>query len=211
MILFSCRAAAFAAIIAGCVLFLARHADACACCTDAGAYHVTTDAPLDDFKRFGIERLRFDSLAQLYLTEAGEDAVKGLSSISATNTVEVVHEPKQWRFTFRTEDHRTGSLTLPIPAKMGTFAADLHEGEHGGLGPALYKEWRFQGSAKGNGIFEAGFAAPARYTLILQGRGNGCDSESDFHHWRLEISGRKASYAFFGKLVPEGTPADTGP
>jgi len=37
--------------------------------------------------------------------------------------------------------------------------------------------------------------------LIFQGRGNRCDNAEDFTHWRLEISGKKTSYAFFGELA----------
>ncbi len=102
---------------------------------------------------------------------------------------------------------RTGTLSLPLPARMTRFSADLHDSQDRGLGPVLYKEWRCAGVAKGNGIFEKGFTAPARYTLIFQGRGNRCDNAEDFTHWRLEISGAKASYAFFGKLLHETAPA----
>ena len=99
---------------------------------------------------------------------------------------------------------------------MTRFSADLHDSEDRKQGPILYKEWRCAGVAKGDGIFEKGFTAPARYTLIFQGRGNRCDNGEDFTHWRLEISGAKASYAFFGKLLNETAPAvsddtDEGP
>ena len=65
--------------------------------------------------------------------------------------------------------------------------------------------WRFEGVASGDGIFKSGFTALARYTLVFQGGGNSCDSATDFTHWRLEISGGKASYAFFGELVSDAT------
>jgi hypothetical protein len=175
---------------------------ACACCTDPGEYRLEANRAVGDHERAELEGMRFASAAQLYLTDAGEDIVKGLSSISQENAVSAVVDSKQWRLTFRAEDGKTGVLTLPVPSKMTAFAADTHDGEEG-ASPRLYKEWRFEGVAKGDGIFQAGFAAPARYTLVFQGRGNRCDSGDDFTHWRLEISGRKAKFAFFGSLVTE--------
>lgn len=65
----------------------------------------------------------------------------------------------------------------------------------------LYKEWRFQGAVKGDGVFNHGLMAPAKYFLVFQGRGNNCDNAEDFTHWRLEITGRKARYAFYGALA----------
>ncbi|MGI8641023.1 MAG: hypothetical protein ACR2MG_13900 [Pyrinomonadaceae bacterium] len=67
--------------------------------------------------------------------------------------------------------------------------------------PLLYKEWRFKGNVQiGNGFFQTSIVQPTTYFLVLQGRGNGCDNPEDFTHWRLEIAGKKASYAFFGEL-----------
>jgi hypothetical protein len=104
--------------------------------------------------------------------------------------------------TFRSKDGKVGTLTLPFPPAMTVYAADIHDGRKStGSAPLLYKEWRFEGPPKGDGIFQEGLAAPARYTLIFQGRGNRCHNSEDFTHWRLSISGDKARYAFFGKLV----------
>lgn len=176
---------------------------ACACCTDPGEYRLKTNQPIGDYERTQLGGMKFASEAQLYLTDAGEDEVKGLSSIFQQNAVTAVVEAKQWRMTFRTEEGKTGVLTLPLPRTMTAFAVDIHDEEEG-ESPRLYKEWRFEGSARGDGIFQAGFAAPVRYTLVFQGRGNRCDNGEDFTHWRLEVSGKKASYAFFGELVAEG-------
>lgn len=173
---------------------------ACACCTDPGEYRLKTNHRVGESERAQLDGMKFASAAQLYLTDAGEEVVKGLSSISETNGVTAVLEPKRWRLTFRAEDGQSGVLTLPVPSKMTTLAADIHD-EEAGKSPRLYKEWRFEGVATGDGIFRAGFAAPARYTLVFQGRGNRCDNGEDFTHWRLEVSGKKASYAFFGDLV----------
>jgi hypothetical protein len=53
----------------------------------------------------------------------------------------------------------------------------------------------------GTGLFKAGIVNPPTYFLVFQGRGNGCDNAGDFSNWRLEINGRRAQYAFFGKLT----------
>lgn len=85
---------------------------------------------------------------------------------------------------------------------MWNHSADIHDGKlSAGGGPLLYKEWRLEGEIKGNGIFKNGTAAPATYVLVLQGRGNGCDNAEDFAHWRLQVRGEQADYAFYGKLA----------
>jgi len=194
---------------AGLMVALTIDAFACACCADEGEYTYSPNARISDYQRAQFDGMKFGPAARLYLTDAGEDAVKGLASITPENTVSVVIEPKLWRLTFRSADGKTGILTLAIPAKITTLAADLHDSEDLRLGPSLYKEWRCEGVAKGDGIFQKGFAAPARYTLIFQGRGNRCDSGSDFTHWRVEISGAKASYAFFGELLSDAAPDES--
>ena len=192
----------------GGALFLSSvpDASACACCADPGYYVLETGKPIGSYRLDLVRGMKFGSTAQLYLTDAGEEEVKGIASISQNNGLSATLESKQWRLTFRAEDGKTGVLTLPLPSKMTALAADIHEeGTSEGGGPVLYKEWRFEGSATGDGIFQAGFASPARYTLIFQGRGNKCDNGEDFTHWRLEISGKKAAYSFFGELVADNS------
>jgi hypothetical protein len=85
---------------------------------------------------------------------------------------------------------------LPVPAKLGTFRVDPRDGrKSAGGGPLLYKEWRWDGVPKAEGIFLKG---AQRYSLVFQGHGNRCDDYSDFSHWRLEVTGRNISYALFG-------------
>ena len=57
--------------------------------------------------------------------------------------------------------------------------------------------WKTYG---GGGFFKSGIVRPTKYTLIFQGRGNNCDNAGDFTNWRLAINGKKASYAFYGKM-----------
>jgi len=181
-----------------------REARACACCSDRGTWRLQSNEAISGYVLEQIEGIKFGSAAQLFLVDGPdpEDQIKGLANISNSYAVTAVAEPKQWRLKFRAEDGKSGELILALPSKVATFAVDIHNGETNTAGqPLLYKEWRLQGRATGDEMFKEGFAAPARYTLIFQGRGNSCDVTNDFTHWRLEISGKKAAYAFFGELA----------
>jgi hypothetical protein len=177
---------------------------ACACCSDRGAHIVEAAAPLTGYMLEQMNGMEFASTAQLFLVDGPdiEEQVKGLASTSETYFISSATEAKQWRLKFRTENGKSGELILPLPQKVERFVVDIHNGEANAAGqPLLYKEWRLEGRATGDGMFKEGFAAPARYTLIFQGRGNSCDNADDFTHWRLEIAGKKAAYAFFGELA----------
>ncbi|HQU85672.1 MAG TPA: hypothetical protein PKY59_21230 [Pyrinomonadaceae bacterium] len=184
---------------------------ACACCAERGEYRISTSKP-SDYDIDLLSQMKYSESAELYTNEAGFDAIKGLNSIkkgyedfdwsssndyfSLTNSFAA----KTWKFTFKTKDGKNGVLTLPMPTQMVEFATDTHENE-GTAEPVLYKEWRFKGTVQsGNGFFSAGIAKPTTYFLVLQGRGNNCNNAEDFSHWRLEINGKKANYAFFGKM-----------
>jgi hypothetical protein len=186
---------------------------ACACCAEKGTYRIRTAKPTE-YETELLKSMRFGNAAELFMTEAGFDIIKGLKSIekdydsmdfsrveeffSLTNSFAA----KTWRFNFKTATGKTGALVLPMPAQMLSFTADIHDGEtSGGGGPLLYKEWRFKGNVQsGVGFFGASIARPTTYFLVLQGRGNGCDNAEDFKNWRLEITGKNADYAFFGKM-----------
>ena len=180
-------------------------ARACACCPDRGTWKLEPNEPLSGYVLDQIKDIKFGSAAQLFTIDGPdvEDQVKGLATFSEDSyAVTAVTEPKQWRLKFRSADGKTGELILPWPSKVATFAVDIHNGESNYVGqPLLYKEWRLEGRATGNEMFKEGFAAPARYTLIFQGRGGRCDATDDFTYWRLEISGKKAAYAFYGELA----------
>ena len=173
---------------------------ACACCSTPGHYHSgATD--LDEYPLTELKRMRFARTASLVLTEAGleEDAV-GIEQPKESYSIQTAFAGNTWRLTFRSGAN-TGTLELPLPHKMWSHSADIHDGNRsGGGGPSLYKEWRVEGDVKGSGVFRNGTAQPAKYVLVLQGRGNACDNAEDFRHWRLEVDGEKARYAFFGML-----------
>lgn len=190
------------------VAFLPLKALACACCAEPGEYNISTVKP-DQYKLGLLGEMKFDEAAELYLNAGGFDDVKGLNSIKASYEANEstdffslgnVFAAKTWKFNFKTKDGKTGTLNLPLPAQMLSFKADIHDSAEG-TEVMLYKEWRFKGTVQsGNGFFASGITKPTTYFLVLQGRGNNCDNAEDFNHWRLEITGKNANYAFFGKL-----------
>ena len=195
------RRTLFGLALAACVLLLPAPALACACCSNTGDYYTGFSKP-SAYELSLLERVRFGGTAHLYLTEADmEESARGLAHRAESYTLKGSLVGKAWRLEFR-DGNKTGTLTLPLPPKMSSYTADTHDGRTSpGGGPLLYKEWRFEGRAAGTGIFRAGVVAPTRYLLVLQGRGNGCQDAGDFTHWRLRVNGRKADYAFYGRLA----------
>ena len=156
----------------------------------------------DEFKLSVIKRIRFGTKADLWTGEAdAEVAAQGLTHPADSYSLTGSLVGNVWKLTFRNGDE-SGTLDLPLPAKMLRFAADIH-GELAKPGypePLLYKEWRFEGEVKGTGVFKAGITAGTKYLLVFQGRGNSCDGAEDFRHWQLKITGKKADYSFYGEL-----------
>ena len=191
----------FALALLASVLLLPARAWACACCSNEGDYYVSTSKP-GEYELSVARQLRFGPTANLYMTEGEmEDLAKGITQPSEKYTLGGSLVGGAWKLTFR-DGNKTGTLSLPLPLRMTSYTADIHDGQtSGGGGPLLYKEWRFEVQASGTGIFRSGMAAPTKYLLVLQGRGNACHNAEDFKHWRLQISGRKTSYAFYGELA----------
>lgn len=181
------------------VFSLPNVALACACCAEPGEYRISYSKPSGT--ELGLlKRMRFGNTATLYTdAQEMEENAKGITNPSETYTLTGSLVGNRFSLTFR-DGNKNGTLSLPLPAKMLSYGADIHDGS-GSIEPRLYKEWRFEGLAKGTGFFSAGIAGPTKYFLVLQGRGNNCDNAEDFTHWRLEITGRKASYAFYGELA----------
>jgi len=201
----------FAVVI--CLNAFAVSALACACCAEEGTYVIRTGKPGENEYAI-LEAMKFDRKTKIFMTEAGFETIKGLGAIedeydyekSPTwdGSLDLVNQfiNKTWKFTVKTPGGKTGTLTLPAPVQMVQFKVDIHDSSNTGLGPNLYKEFRFKGLVQsGTGFFRAGIAKPTTYFLVFQGRGNLCDDVSDFTHWHLEIDGKKASYAFNGKLL----------
>ena len=199
-----------AAVSLFCLLAASSSAFACACCAEHGAYSLWTGTP-DSYRLGLLKDMRFGKTAELYMTEAAFDSIRGLGSIEKemssgdlTGDLSLVDAftNNTWRIVIKTPGGKSGTLVLPRPSKMSIFKVDTHEVEVGQGEAKLYKEFRFNGTVgSGNGFFKSSIVKPTTYSLVFQGRGNDCDNASDFSHWHLEIKGSKASYAFFGKLA----------
>ncbi len=184
------------------LLLLPSRVWACACCAYPGEYQIDYKKP-DAYKLSLMKRMRFGTTADRFVSDAEPDErPKGLAHPAESYSLSGSLVGNVWKLTFRNGDE-SGTLNLPLPAKMFRYAADIHDGQTIGgdsRKPLLYKEWRFEGEVNGTGFFKAGIVARTKYFLVLQGRGNSCDTAKDFTHWRLKITGNKADYGFYGEL-----------
>jgi hypothetical protein len=174
---------------------------ACACCSDDGEYRLGFRKP-SEYQLGQLQEIRFGKTAHLIETQANVDEeIKSPSHQADSYSVSGSFAGNFWKLAFR-DGNESGTLTLPLPVKMWSYAVDTHDGQKSpGGGPMLYKEWRFEGRVSGTGFFTKGIIVPTRYSLVFQGRGNRCEEAGSFTHWRLEIIGRKARYAFYGELA----------
>lgn len=179
----------------------APQAEACACCTDTGQRYVGVER-FDARLREEIGRLRFLAEAELYTGQAEPSDIKGIANPSQKYEVHVAQEERRWVFAFRDGKGRSGTLTLAMPDTVSVFSVDPRNDEReGGTGPALYKEWKVTSPAAGGGIFAPGLGKGQRLTLVLHAHGNSCTSADMASHWTLMLSGPKARYHLFGKMV----------
>ena len=194
------------------------NAFACACCAEPGTYYLRTSKP-DSFYLGLLNEFTFAPKANLYITEAGFDMIRGLDPIKAEDEATEVSITEDfnlaaafvnnnaWRFTFKSPGGKIGSLMLLMPAQMVSFKVDTHDEDGRPNGPLLYKEFRFKGSVgSATGFTRSGIVKGTTFFLVFQGRGNGCDEVQNFKDWRLEIDGPRASYAFYGKLSSADKP-----
>lgn len=184
---------------------------ACACCSEEGQYVAEENGKASDVQTAEMAHLKFGPTVALYVGAGDKDDVKGITTPAYQYSLAATFESDtDWRFSFRDEEGKTGTLWVPIKAaKVSIQKLDVHDGtKSAGGGPSLYKEWKFRGRVRGDGIFKAGVNASAEATLILQGRGNNCDAASDFTHWRLEVAGAKAKFAFVGELTSDDQAGD---
>lgn len=190
----------FSALLLSGGLLLPRSVHACACCAEPGTYLIHTAVP-DAYVQSVLKVLKTEGPASLYYTAAGDDGIKGLGPADPYR-VRYSFAVRRWTLLFTDGKGRKGNLYLGLPARMVQYKVDQHENGNDTPGQmiVLYKEWRFEGSISGDGIFATGLPRPAKYFFVLQGRGNMCDEAGNFTHWRLQVNGSKASYAFYGKL-----------
>lgn len=188
------------------ILFAPTDAFACACCADPGFYKIGVQKP-GSFEVDELKKLKFQD-AQIYSNAGFPDNINGLDPISERYKVSASVNAYEWNFTLKDKNGKEGTLELKMPKSFVDFAVDTRNGEKGGAGSVvLYKEWRFKYKVnEGTGIFQNGIKGKAEYFLVLQGKGNACNSAEDFTHWRLEITGKHANYAFFGDLHTNSSP-----
>lgn len=180
-------------------LSLPSAALACACCAEPGDWFERSEqVGASELGELG--NLKFSPAAKTFMTAAGEDGVKGITSVAENYTLSVAQTGRRWTFTFRDGRRANGTLSLAIPLTAESFGTDLHDPATTDAGPMLYKEWRFAGRVDGTGIFKKGITPNTKFRLILQGRGNNCRSSDDFKNWILQVNGPRASYAFYGTL-----------
>lgn len=191
-----------------CLLFVSSSTLACACCAEHGTYDLST-VGIDSYKLGLLKEIKFDKTFELYMTEAGFDNIRGLSSIEADfKAIDVDHfdlvdtfTNNAWTMKITSPGGKAGTLVLPRPSSVTIFRVDQHKPESGEGETVLYKEFRLTGTVRsGSGFLRSSIVSPTSYTLVFQGIGNMCDSSSDFTHWHLDVKGAKAKYSFFGKL-----------
>jgi hypothetical protein len=175
---------------------------ACACCTEPGQYFLG-EQELNEYRMGILQEVRFLT-ADLFgpepygisLDKLGEDNIEFVTS--------GLLERKTWNFSFKSLNGEAGSLILSMPVNLTEYMADTHDESikatpH--IGPVLYKELRFKSKVKNaTGFFQEGIDNDTEYFLVLQGRGHSCANAEDYTHWRLEVSGENADYAFWGRL-----------
>ncbi len=188
------------------ILSLSDSAFACACCSERG-YRSMQVSALTPYQRDLLKDMKMADSAEIYLDAGGYEEIKGLAELNkefndgGLESLDLISSylNNSWKITIKTPAGKTGTLTLPRPAKITVFKVDLFEKAEGD--PLLYKEFSFSGNVgSGTGAFKAGIAPATKYNLVFSGRGNFCDNAEDFSNWRLEVIGTKASYSFFGKM-----------
>ena len=187
-------------------LMVSGSALACACCAEHG-YRSLRVETLDSYTLGLLKDMNMDETAELYTDASGFESIRGLSELGKeynageADKLDLVDSflNNTWKITIKSPAGKTGTLVLPRPAKATVYKADQFENPTGEA--TLYKEFIFNGTVRsGSGMFKSGIVKPTTYTLVFQGKGNMCDNAEDFTHWRLELNGAKADYAFFGKI-----------
>ncbi|MEQ1923386.1 MAG: hypothetical protein ABL952_12840 [Pyrinomonadaceae bacterium] len=199
-------------LIAACAAVAAGSTPFCACCAEPGTYSVSTGR-LSKYELDLLKDMKFGPAAELYTTPASFDDIKGIAAVikefETTSSSELglvdAFTGSTWTLQFMTGGELKGSLVLPRPTLMTSRSVHIPDNTSTSPNVFLYKEWIFNGTIRsGTGFFRRDITKPTKYTLIFQGHGNNCTNAEDFTNWRLQITGAKAAYAFFGKMKADG-------
>ena len=180
------------------LLIAAPPAFACACCTNTAWRYVEIEK-LESAKLTEITQIKFARDAKLKLGE-GDEGIKGLDNAEEGFKLSVLQHTDRWIFSLKDAKGRGGNLTLALPKIISIFEVDPRDGKDTGHGPALYKEWKLNTNASGDGIFRATTGGSQKMTLVLHGRGGGCTDAGHFSHWSLLVYGPADKYTFYGDL-----------
>ena len=153
-----------------------------------------------------LERIIFAKPAKLATGAADATRrIRGVPDAGENYEVTVTRGGERMSFAFRDETGRAGTLSFLMPATIGVFEVDPRGGnKDSGSGPTLYKEWRVNAYASGDGLFKAAVNRNTRATLILHGRGNACTSSDQFTDWTLQVIGPAGNFTLYGKLDSAG-------
>lgn len=184
------------------ITLFASNVFACACCADKGHYSISTSKP---------SKFVFDTLKQLNLTSAKlyanagyPDNIKGINPLGNEFSIKSNFGANLWNLNFLDNNSKNGNLDLLKPLSMVEYMVDLEPTNEEIKAVNLYKEWRFKYKVnEATGIFSQGYDKQSEYFLVLQGRGNLCTNIDDFKSYRIEITGRKSNFMFFGDINGE--------
>jgi len=181
-------------------LFPATPARACACCSDLGM-RFEAEEDIEQYEKDELGRIRFDDTAQLFITPAFPEDIKGIVAPSdRPYQFRGFADPKRWTFELSDSAGKQGTIVFPLPRRLVQFMVDPRdETTSAGGGPRLYKEWRLESTADLSGLV-AENEDKAQATLILHGHGNGCTAAEDFTHWTLQVSGPDVRFTLLGTL-----------
>src|SRR5947207_3237878 len=113
-------------------LVMAARAVACACCADPGE-RLEFTAVLQPFEWQELDRVRFGATANVYVTAAGLDGVRGIKHpqpsyrLSLSRWVRYAPLGLSWELSLRGK----GKLELMLPHRATQFLVDLHDGRMG--------------------------------------------------------------------------------
>lgn len=199
---------------------------ACACCADLGHRVELPEDKLEAAEITELDALKFTPAAQLRLTPAFPDDIKGFKpAVSGEYTLGVRREGGQWKLDIKDNGGNAGTLSFAVPATVDRFEADFAPFEYqkdaaapaaapapavtdpAAPSPAKPDEAadlagstplikEWRLSAPVTG--EGMFAIPkdARIRFILQGTGNACTTTADFSHWQAVVLGPEGDGQF---------------
>ena len=190
------RAAVFTLVFSG---LLPSMALACACCADPGQRSTTTQA-MNGYVAAVFADLRFGPVANVFVSPCDIECVRGIENPDYAYDLTVKTSGEAFSLTLiGTENGSLGTMHLRTPKEITAFATD-RKPDPTTLTTILYKEWRMKTSVTGGGAFAK--LSNTNAELILIGSGNSCDSDADFTHWMLDVSGEDVDFRLFGAMQP---------